>query len=142
MGVGITGVTHWSIPVRDIDEAEQFYGEVLGLKHVGRLANNEMTCFTVAEHKILLCKQPIQHLKDEEIKVHHSFVVGPESLVEAAKMFAETGVHVVDLVYRRKGFFTGRELYFYDPSGNKIELRDPTWKEGMPEPTYDEVVAS
>jgi len=142
MGVGITGVTHWSIPVRDIDEAEQFYGEVLGLKHVGRLGNSVMTCFSVAEHKILLCEQPIQELKDDEIRVHHSFVVSSESLVGAAKMFKEKDIPMVGLVYREKGFFTGRELYFYDPSGNKLELRDPTWKPGMPTPTLDELIAS
>ena len=142
MALNISGVTHWSIPVRDLEEAERFYGEILGLKHLGRLGNSTMTCFTVAEHKILLCEQPVQKLEDDEILAHHSFVVSPESLVEACKMFAEMEIPVVDLVHREKGFFTGRELYFYDPSGNKLELRDPTWKSGMPTPTYEEIVAS
>ena len=43
------------------------------------------------------------------------------------------------LVYRAQGHFTGRELYFFDPTGNRLELRDPTWSKGMPEPPLDEL---
>jgi catechol 2,3-dioxygenase-like lactoylglutathione lyase family enzyme len=32
-------VVHWSIPVNDLAEAENFYGEILGLEHVGRLVD-------------------------------------------------------------------------------------------------------
>ena len=39
-------------------------------------------------------------------------------------------------------FFTGRELYFFDPSGNRLELRDPTWTEGMPEPPFAELATA
>ena len=46
------------------------------------------------------------------------------------------------IVYRAQGFFLGRELYFLDPSGNMLELRDPTWKPGMPQPTYEEIIRS
>ena len=45
-------------------------------------------------------------------------------------------------IYRAKGVFTGQELYFFDPSGNRLELRNPDWTEGMPEPTVDEIVQS
>jgi hypothetical protein len=43
---------------------------------------------------------------------------------------------------RAKGYFTGRELYFHDPSGNRLELRDPSWKQGMAEPPFEEIVRS
>jgi hypothetical protein len=52
------------------------------------------------------------------------------------------GIRVVDLIYRGQGFFPGRELYFLDPSGNLLELRDPTWQAGMPTPTYEELARS
>jgi hypothetical protein len=61
--------------------------------------------------------------------------VGPETLVQACKIFSERKIPIDRLYYRAKGFFTGRELYFFDPSGNRLELRDPTWKAGMPEPS-------
>ena len=33
-------------------------------------------------------------------------------------------------------------MYFLDPSGNMLELCDPTWKPGMPTPTYEEIVSA
>ena len=33
----IEGVTHWSIPVNNLEEAEAFYGDLLGLEAKGRL---------------------------------------------------------------------------------------------------------
>ena len=128
----IDGVTHWSIPVNDLEESERFYSEVLGLQYRGRLGNSGMCCFTVGGHDILLCQR--------KEKVHHSFTVSPEEWEKAARLFRDRGVKVQDLVYREHGFFTGRELYFLDPSGNVLEVRDPTWKAGMPTPSYEEIV--
>ena len=48
----IEGVTHWSIPVNDLNESEEFYGELLGLDAKGRLGNNTMSCFNVGDHNI------------------------------------------------------------------------------------------
>ena len=48
----IEGVTHWSIPVNDLNEAEEFYGELLGLEAKGRLGNSVMSCFNVGDHNI------------------------------------------------------------------------------------------
>ena len=39
----------------------------------------------------------------------------------------------------KEGVFPGRELCFFDPSGNRLELRAPTWHAGMPEPTFEEL---
>jgi len=139
----VEGVTHWSIPVNDLAEAEQFYGELLGLAAKGRLGNSGMSCFTAGDHNILLCER--EHKKAatvDEPLVQHSFTVTPETLVQACKVFHERKVRVQELVYRANGHFTGRELYFLDPSGNRLELRDPTWKAGMPEPSFDEIVRS
>jgi hypothetical protein len=33
-------------------------------------------------------------------------------------------------------------MYFLDPSGNLLELRDATWQPGMPTPTYEEIAGS
>jgi len=139
----IEGVTHWSIPVNDLAESEAFYGELLGLTHKGRLGNSGMSCFNVGDNNILLCQreQPKPSSVDEP-RVHHSFTVTPETLVKACKVFHEKKVPVEELIYRAKGHFTGRELYFLDPSGNRLELRDPTWKAGMPQPSFEEIVRS
>ena len=140
----IEGVTHWSIPVNNLDEAEKFYGDLLGLKHLGRLGNSGMSCFNVGDHNILLCERSakVDKAHVEERNVHHSFTVSPETLVQACKVFRERNVRIEELYYRKGGYFPGRELYFFDPSGNRLELRDPTWKAGMPEPTFDDLACS
>ncbi|MGH8598301.1 MAG: VOC family protein [Gammaproteobacteria bacterium] len=139
----IEGVTHWSIPVNNLKEAEDFYGDLLGLKPLGRLGNGVMACYNVGDHNILLCeRERPQDKTTVEQRVHHSFTVSPEAFVEGCKIFHEKKVPIVQLQYRAHGYFTGRELYFYDPSGNRLELRDPTWKKGMPDPPFDDIVQS
>ncbi|MBQ11538.1 MAG: hypothetical protein CMJ45_08310 [Planctomyces sp.] len=142
--IKIEGVTHWSIPVNDLTESEEFYGGLLGLTGLGRLGNSMMSCFNVGDHNILLCEraEPVNDMAEKEQKVHHSFTVSPETLDKAFGEFKEKNVEIAYLVYRRQGFFTGRELYFFDPSGNRLELRDPTWETGMPEPTLEEIYGS
>jgi hypothetical protein len=62
---------------------------------------------------------------------------------EACKLFHRLGIQIREPVdYRPGGFFSGRQLFVLDPSGNRIELRDRTWKDGMPTPTYQEIVNS
>ncbi len=140
--IKIEGVTHWSIPVNDIEESEKFYGEVLGLDFKARLGNSIMTCFNVGDHNILLCEvaEPMEVLPDNDVRAHHSFTVSPESFDRACKVFKEEDVTVLGITYRARGVFCGREMYFLDPSGNRLELRDPTWVEGMPEPSFEELV--
>lgn len=140
----VQGVTHWSIPVNDLGESEKFYGDVLGLEAKGRLPGGNMSCVSVAGHEILLCqrKERVSEISSDQEAVHHSFTVTPEGFEDGCRLFKKTGVQVLHLVYREKGFFTGRELYFLDPSGNRLELRDPTWVTGMEKPSYEEIAAS
>ena len=142
--IKIEGVTHWSIPVNNIEESEKFYGELLGLDFKARLGNSIMTCFNVGDHNILLCEvaEPMEVSSDADVRAHHSFTVSPETFDRACKVFKEENVTVVGLTYRARGVFCGREMYFLDPSGNRLELRDPTWVEGMPEPSYEELVSA
>ena len=141
----LDGVTHWSIPVNDLEEAEKFYQDILGLEYKGRLGNSGMACLTVGGHSILLCQRhdPVVRTPQQDNRLHHAFNVSPEMFERACKLFHERGIRIAEpIVYREHGFFTGRELYFLDPSGNMLELRDATWKPGMPKPTYEEIVAS
>jgi len=38
----IDNVTHWSIPVNDLEVAEKFYRDLLGIDYQGRLGNSTM----------------------------------------------------------------------------------------------------
>lgn len=141
----LEGVTHWSIPVNNLEEAEEFYREVLGMEYRGRIHHGTMACLSLGSHSILLCerKEPIFRTVEQDNHLHHAFTVSPSMFEQACKVFRALGVPVNEPIgYLEKGFFTGRHLYFLDPSGNRLELRDPTWKPGMPKPTFEEIVRS
>lgn len=143
--IKIEGVTHWSIGVNDLAESEQFYAEVLGLEYRGRLGNSGMACFTVGGHQILLCerKDKLQRTPEQDNRMHHAFTLTPEEWERAVREFHQRGIKPAEpIVYRERGFFPGRELYFLDPSGNMLELRDPTWQPGMPTPSFEELVGA
>jgi len=144
-GLKLNAVVHWSIPVNNLEAAENFYGEILGLEHVGRLATSRQSCFQLGTHNIILCerKEPLQRTIEQDGRLHHAFDVSPEMFVTACKLFRRVGIKIHEPIdYRPGGFFTGRQLFVLDPSGNRIELRDATWKAGMPTPTYEEIVNS
>ena len=88
-----------------------------------------------------LCQRqhPPQRESDGEHGAHHSFTVSPEVFEKACGIFLEQDIPVEHLTYRAKGFITGRELYLFDPSGNRLELRDPEWQESMPQPPFEEL---
>jgi extradiol dioxygenase family protein len=73
-------VVHWSIPVNNLEDSEKFYGEILGLTHVGRLATSRTSCFSLGGHNILLCerKDPIVRTIEQDGRLHHAFDVSPE----------------------------------------------------------------
>ena len=118
----LDNVTHWSIPVNNLEESERFYRDVLGLEYKGRLGNSNMACVTVADHSILLCQrqEPLVRTPEQDNRLHHSFTVSPEVFDRACKLFHAQGI----------------------PSGNMLELRDPTWQAGMPTPTHEEIARS
>ena len=142
--VTITGVTHWSIGVRDLEESERFYRGLLGLEYRGRLGSSRMACFSVGSHNILLCESPGARpsAPDEPTRVHHAFETAPDEWTTAVQRLHAQGVSFAGpIVYRERGFFPGREIYFLNPTGNVLELRDATWKPGMPTPSLEEMTA-
>jgi catechol 2,3-dioxygenase-like lactoylglutathione lyase family enzyme len=134
------GITHWALGVNDLAESERFYTDVVGWEPKGRL-NPKMSCFGVCGLDVLLCECPQPDRSDTQRNlVHHSFTFTPEGWVEAAKHLRSKGVTPDEIIYRERGYFPGREIYFHDPSGNRIEFRDPTWVPGMPKPSFEEMV--
>ena len=141
----LDAVAHWSVPVNQLEEAEKFYGEILGLESLGRLATSRQACFKLGNHFIILCERndPIVRTIQQDGKLHHAFDVSPGMFNKACKLFDELGIKIHEPVdYRPAGFFTGRQLFVLDPSGNRIELRDPSWQLGMATPSYEEIVRS
>jgi catechol 2,3-dioxygenase-like lactoylglutathione lyase family enzyme len=139
--LGAQRLTHWSIPVADLEASEAFYGEFLGLESRGRLGSGRASVFRVGETDFILweCGQPT----DESVRaagVHYAFTVEPAVWDEAIGEISRRGIQLHGpIVYRAKGTFLGREVYMLDPSGNVIELTDPTWHDGMPTPSFEEL---
>lgn len=145
MSFQISGITHWSIGVNDLEESEKFYRDLLGLEFKGRLAGGDMSCFAVGGQPFLLCqrKEPLHRSQEQDHPLHWAFTLEPEEWEKAAKTLHQKGVQLHEPVYyREKGFFPGRELFVLDPSGNRIELSDLTWRPGMPKPTFEEIVGA
>jgi len=143
--IQIDGVVHWSIPVNDQAESEKFYSEILGLEFRGRLGDTRMSCFTVGGHQILLCErnEKMDRTPKQDNRLHHAFDLSHDNWVKAVRFITERGVRLAEpIVYRQHGFFTGAEMYILDPSGNLIELRDESWKPGMPTPSFEEIAAN
>jgi extradiol dioxygenase family protein len=145
MGFTIAGITHWSIGVNDLDESDRFYRDVLGLQFRGRLSGGDMSAYQVGGIDFLLCArhEPLRRSQEQEHPVHTAFRLEPEEWEKAARTLHDLGIPLAEPVfYREKGFFPGRELFVLDPSGNRIELSDLTWRPGMPRPTYEEIVGA
>ena len=74
-GLGVQGMTHWSIPVNNLDEAEEFYGGLLGLEHKGRLGNNSMSCYSTGDtnHPALRAEDAGQRLASGRPPLLHRY---------------------------------------------------------------------
>ena len=66
---------------------------------------------------------------------HQAFTVSSEDFDKALESFMEHGVKIDgEVEWRKTGTFNGRSLYFFDPTGNRVEINDPNppyWPEGL-----------
>ena len=136
------GVTHWSIPVRDLESTIEFYRDFLGLEDRGSLGKSRAQCFRAGSAD-LICWETGKDADRSivEAGVHYAFIFSPEEWDRAILEVRRLAIPLNrPVIYRETGKFLGRELYVLDPSGNEIELTDPTWRSGMPTPTYEEII--
>jgi len=133
-GVKVQSLTHWAIPVNDLEESRRFYTQILGMDDRGPVGDR-MRCVGFGETQVLLCKRGQAPPPGYREPIHLAFRVSDADLERAAIDMREWGVDVQppanademrgDVEYRREGVFVGRSLYFNDPSGNRLELHAP-----------------
>jgi len=118
------GVLHFTIPVKNLDRAEKFYGEILGFKKIGRTdrivfmrAGDDYFNLTYSENPITL-NAAGRH------EIHSAFRVTPQAYEEALRSLPANGVEIFKQEDRRVGVFVGRSAYIRDPDGNVIEFID------------------
>ena len=147
--LGAERLTHWSLPVKNLAESEVFYRDFLGLDYAGHLGGPQASVpqasvFRVGDSSFILWETGLEaDPRLGDAGVHYAFTVRPDVWDRAVVAIHEAGLELKGpIVYRSQGTFLGREIYLFDPSGNTIELTDPTWVEGMPEPSFEEIVGA
>jgi glutathione S-transferase len=118
-------VIHFSLPVTDLERSAKFYNELLGMKIVQKTPR--MVFLKCGEDYLILAKgnMPLIYDSGKETPVHHAFRVAPEDFESSVAFLEKNGVEVFNIEDRRDGVFYGRQAYFLDPDGNKLEIHDP-----------------
>lgn len=124
---------HLAFPVRSIDEARKFYGELLGCPE-GRSAEHWVD-FDFFGHQLvahraadIAADSPVHHnpVDGHDVPIPHFGVVLPwEQWHALANRLKEAGTQFVIEPYIRFQGQTGEQatMFFLDPSGNALEFK-------------------
>jgi len=123
------GLVHFSLPANDVEESLKFYTEVLGMRFRGKVGATGR-CVVCGDVNIILVGRPqgrpFEEAEQQNTQLcHQAFYVSSEDYDRALESFQEHGVKISGEEWRKTGTFTGRSFYFYDPTGNRIEINDP-----------------
>jgi catechol 2,3-dioxygenase-like lactoylglutathione lyase family enzyme len=118
------GVLHFTIPVKDLDQSEKFYTEIMGMRRIRR--NNHMLFMQSGNDCFVLTysENPINPNVGDAHDIHHAFRVTPREYVRAKAFLAEKGIRIIKEEDRRAGTFQGHSAYFHDPDRNVLEIID------------------
>ena len=113
---------HFGVDVTDLDRAERFYTEVLGMTVELRLPDQRLLSYGAGNcalfHKPDRDPGGLEQIADPLGKSHHAFEVGWDDLKAAEALFAARGVP-----YHAPIDWGDHDcLYFLDPDGNLLEL--------------------
>jgi catechol 2,3-dioxygenase len=135
MAINVQGVGHVVLKVRNLERAVQFYGNVLGLKEVGRLGTT-MAFFSAGSnhHDLAVLEVGANAALPDRGSVglyHVALKIGDDlDALRAAK--AHLDAHGVEILALRE-HRVSQSIYLNDPDGNGLELfvdADPAiWRE-------------
>src|SRR3978361_547620 len=129
---------HLAIPVRDIDAARHFYGEVLGfgrVRHARLRTDWDVEGHQVVPHQVdghVNAVAGTNPVDGHEVPVpHFGLVLTVERFQELAQQLTDAGTDFVIAPYVRFQGEPGEQwtMFFLDPSGNALEFkafRDPS----------------
>jgi len=122
MSSPIRGVYEVVARVRDLERAERFYRDVLGLELGLRVAERGMSFWRVGTQSdggMVVLQQD----DGEWPRQHFAFRVDAEGLERAAQLLEAHGVEANGPV--EHAWMPARSLYFEDPDGHELELCAP-----------------
>ena len=122
MTLELKRLDHFGVDVRDLDRAERFYTEVLGMRVELRLPDQRLLRY--GDGNCALFLKPDRPAVDPDAighplgKSHHAFEVSWDALEAAQRLFADRGIpHHAPIDWGDHDC-----LYFLDPDGNLLEL--------------------
>jgi catechol 2,3-dioxygenase-like lactoylglutathione lyase family enzyme len=129
----IQGILETALYVDDLDKAEAFYDDVLGLEKIRRGGNRHI--FYRCGAGVLLVFNPAEtavEIKDDPFPVpthgttgpgHVCFIVSNDDLEAMAQRLQKAGVALESELTWPNG---ARSIYFRDPAGNSLECASRT----------------
>jgi len=115
--IGIRGVYEVAIPVRDLERAEQFYRDVLGLEVGLRDATRPWVFMRAGGQGGMIV---LQETPGEWAPLHFAFTVDAADVAHAAETLQQRGVAIVGPL--RHEWIPATSVYFADPDGHDLEL--------------------
>ena len=120
--IRVRRLDHFGVDVRDLDRAERFYTDVLGMSVEMRLPDQRLLCYADGNCALFLRPEHAPGGLDQIVsplgKSHHAFEVAWDDLTTALRLFDDLGVpHHAPIDWGDHHC-----LYFLDPDGNLLEL--------------------
>lgn len=113
----IQGIFEIAIRVKDLQRAEAFYADAVGLRVGMRDEERNWVFMWIGENAGMVV---LQEDRGEWPSQHFAFRISAMDLDGAAQSLREKGVEVSDPV--QHGGMGGVSIYFDDPDGNQLEL--------------------
>jgi catechol 2,3-dioxygenase-like lactoylglutathione lyase family enzyme len=121
-GIPVTGVSELVLEVVDLERAERFYSEVLGLPVVERWAHREAIWVLAGDRTRIGLWRPQVGLAGGRggVHVHYAMHVAPEDYDAAVTRLRDHGQQIEEHEFDSYG--GSRAVYVDDPDGNVVEL--------------------
>ena len=120
-GIPVTGVSELVLEVVDLEAAEEFYADVLGLPVVDRWPDREAIWVMAGDRTRIGLWRPQVGLAGGRggLHVHFAMKIAEEDYDAAVSRLRELGQSVREIEFSN-GY--GRAAYVDDPDGNVVEL--------------------